>query len=85
VFLIILKNKSSFPVFKDHGFDIKCANPFSAEGDIVAECEHKGETMTFSDDDIFENLRKCINKNADDLLKRHSNLNVILPSSGKSV
>ncbi|XP_060574489.1 uncharacterized protein LOC132732140 [Ruditapes philippinarum] len=85
VFLIIIKRVSSFPIFKDYDYFMKCANQYSPEGDIVAKCEIKDRTMNHCDDDIFEQLRKCINENADDLFKMHSNLNVILPSSKKSV
>jgi hypothetical protein len=41
--------------------------------------------MNQFDNEILEKLRKSINDNADDLLKRHSNINVILPSLIKSV
>ncbi|XP_060585530.1 uncharacterized protein LOC132741399, partial [Ruditapes philippinarum] len=85
IFVVILRKKSLFSVFKDYDYNIRCENAFSTEGDLVAEYESKHEEINQYENEIFEKLRKCINNNADDLLKRHSNINVILPSLIKSV
>ncbi|XP_060585757.1 uncharacterized protein LOC132741571 [Ruditapes philippinarum] len=85
IFLVIVKKKSTFSVFKDYEYCIRCENDVSTEGDLVAKYETKDETMSQFDNETFEKLRKCINDNAKDILERHSNINVILPSFVKSV
>ncbi|XP_060597120.1 uncharacterized protein LOC132751036 [Ruditapes philippinarum] len=85
IFLVIVKKKTTFSDFKDYEYCIRCENDVSTEGDLVAEYETRDETMGQFDNETFEKLRNCINDNANDLLERHSNINVILPSLVKSV
>ncbi|XP_060574487.1 uncharacterized protein LOC132732137 [Ruditapes philippinarum] len=84
VFIVFLKRASQFFIFKDNECYKISENEPSADGEYAAVYERKVETKNQSDGKVFEQLRKCINKNADDLFKRHSNLNVILPSLKKS-
>ncbi|XP_060590498.1 uncharacterized protein LOC132745569 [Ruditapes philippinarum] len=85
VFIVFLKGTSQFVEFKDYECKKIYENESSVDEEHAIVYERKVNTRNQSDDKIFEKLRKCINKNADDLFKRHSNLNVILPSLKKTV
>ncbi|XP_060571315.1 uncharacterized protein LOC132729552 [Ruditapes philippinarum] len=85
IFIVTLKKNSTFSGFEDYEYCKRFENEVSTEEELVAEYETKDEIMSQLDDKTFEKLRKCINDNADNLLKRHSNINVILPSLVKSV
>jgi hypothetical protein len=87
VFVVVGKKNSGYSVSKEnYQCYIKCENDYSYEGQIVAIKEMQSHTFDIqSADAVLEEMRKCVNKNADDLFKKHSNLNVILPSLMKSV
>ncbi|XP_060607200.1 uncharacterized protein LOC132759453 [Ruditapes philippinarum] len=87
VFVVVLKKNSRRLVSRDnYECYIKWENAYSSEGKLVAVKEMEFDTSDIqSSDAVLENIRKCVNKNADDLLQKHSNLNVILPSLMKSV
>ncbi|XP_060573104.1 uncharacterized protein LOC132731021 [Ruditapes philippinarum] len=87
VFIVVVKKNPRYLVSKDnYECYIKHENDYSSEGEIVAVKEMESDTSDIqSSDAVLENIRKCVNKNADDLLQKHSNLNVILPSLMKSV
>ncbi|XP_060579747.1 uncharacterized protein LOC132736605 [Ruditapes philippinarum] len=86
VFVVVVKKNSIFLVSKyNYECYIKSEND-SSEMKIVAVKEMESDPSDIqSSNAVLENIRKCVNKNADDLLQKHSNLNVILPSLMKSV
>jgi hypothetical protein len=86
VFVVLVKKNSRFSILNEHyEYYIKRENDYSSEGKIVALKEMKSTSDIQSFDSILEDIRKLVNRNADDLLQKHKNLNVILPSLMKSV
>jgi hypothetical protein len=87
VFVVMVKKDYRYSELKnDYQCFIKRENDYSSEGEIVAGKQMESDTCDMhSSDAILEEIKKCINKNADDLFQKHSNLNVILPSVMKSV
>ncbi|XP_053392231.1 uncharacterized protein LOC123539328 [Mercenaria mercenaria] len=70
---------------KDYKYHLVSQNTFSNESEIVRARELSDETHAISTKhNTLEELRKCIAHHADDLLERHSNINVIVPSLKKS-
>ncbi|XP_053386517.1 uncharacterized protein LOC123538824 [Mercenaria mercenaria] len=85
VFVVITADMSKIIHLKDYKYHLISQNTFSSESEIVLTRELSDETHDISRDrDTLEELRKCIAHHADDLLEKHSNINVILPSFKKS-
>ena len=85
VFVIDMKKETGKFEFKDYDCKMCIENQCNDEGRLVASAMLTPEEIdrqSFAA--ILKEMRVCINKNADDLFDRHSNLGVILPSLKKS-
>ncbi|XP_053388956.1 uncharacterized protein LOC128551998 [Mercenaria mercenaria] len=85
VFVVIRTDTSKNIHLKDYKYHLVSQNTFSNESEILLARELSDETHDISSKrDTLEELRKCIARHADDLLERHSNIHVIIPSLNKS-
>ncbi|XP_053388347.1 uncharacterized protein LOC128551496, partial [Mercenaria mercenaria] len=85
VFIVITTDTSKSIQLKDYKYHFICDKTFSNESEIVRARELSDGTVDISSmRETLEEMRKCIAHHADDLLERHSNISVIMPSLKKS-